>query len=83
MARREAGFVLRQHGADVVGQLQGKRRSRGQDARGRALFEQALSLTEPATGAILLALWAQRIAATRYWACPHCCEVIEETALAA
>ncbi|MFO1095862.1 MAG: hypothetical protein U0992_21535 [Planctomycetaceae bacterium] len=41
------------------------------------------SYLTPATGVILLALWAQRIAATRYWACPHCCEGVEETALAA
>jgi hypothetical protein len=26
----------------------------------------------PATGVILLALWAQRITSTRRWACPHC-----------
>jgi len=28
----------------------------------------------PATGIILLALWAQRITSTRRWACPRCAE---------
>lgn len=28
----------------------------------------------PATGLILLGLWAQRISSTRRWACPHCAE---------
>jgi IS4 transposase len=54
IARRGAFFVIRQHGANVVGQLQGKRRAVGQDARGQALYEQALCLTEPDTGATLV-----------------------------
>jgi IS4 transposase len=54
IARRGAFFVIRQHGANVVGQLQGKRRFAGQDARGQALYEQALWLTEPDTGATLV-----------------------------
>lgn len=54
IARRGAFFVIRQHGANVVGQLQGKRRFAGQDARGQALYEQALWLTEPGTGATLV-----------------------------
>jgi hypothetical protein len=53
LARRGAFFVIRQHGANVVGQLQGERRSRGQDARGQALSEQGLCLTEAETGATL------------------------------
>jgi hypothetical protein len=51
IARRGAFFVIRQHGSNVVGQLQGKRRAAGQDARGQALYEQALCVTEPDTGA--------------------------------
>jgi len=54
LARRGAGFVIRQHGANVVGQLQGERRSVGQDARGQALYEQALCLTEADTGTTLV-----------------------------
>lgn len=54
LARRGAYFVIRQHGANVVGQLQGKRRAVGQDARGQPLYEQALCLTEPDTGATLV-----------------------------
>jgi IS4 transposase len=54
LARRGAFFVIRQHGSNVVGQLQGKRRAAGQDARGQALYEQALGVTETDTGATLL-----------------------------
>jgi IS4 transposase len=54
IARRGAVFVIRQHGANVVGQLQGQRRAVGQDARGQALYEQALCVTEPDTGATLV-----------------------------
>jgi Transposase DDE domain len=54
LARRGAFFVIRQHGATVVGQLQGKRRAVGQDARGQALSEQARCVTETATGATLV-----------------------------
>ena len=54
IARRGAFFVIRQHGSNVVGQLQGKRRTVGQDARGQALYEQALCLTEADTGATLV-----------------------------
>jgi hypothetical protein len=54
IARRGAFFVIRQHGANGVGQLQGKRCSAGQDARGQALYEQALCLTETETGATLV-----------------------------
>jgi hypothetical protein len=51
LARRGAVFVIRQHRANVVGQLQGQRRSAGQDARGQTLYEQALCMTETDTGA--------------------------------
>lgn len=54
LARRSAFFVIRQHGSNVVGQLQGQRPSAGQDARGQALYEQAVKLTEADTGATLL-----------------------------
>ena len=54
IARRGGFFVIRQHGANVVGQLQGKRRAVGQDARGHALYEQALCRTETDTGATLV-----------------------------
>jgi IS4 transposase len=54
LARRGACFVIRQHGSNVVGQLQGKRRAAGQDARGQALYEQALCVTETDTGATLV-----------------------------
>jgi hypothetical protein len=54
IARRGAFFVIRQHGSHVVGQVQGKRRAGGPDARGQALEEQALCLIEADTGATLV-----------------------------
>jgi hypothetical protein len=54
LARRGAFFVIRQPGSNVGGQLQGKRRAAGQDARGQALYEQALCVTETDTGATLV-----------------------------
>lgn len=54
VARRGAFFVIRQHGSNVVGQRQGKRRAVGRDARGQALYEQPLCLTEAETGATLV-----------------------------
>ncbi len=54
VARRGAFFVIRQHGSNVVGQLQGKRRAVGRDARGQVLYEQALCITETDTGATLV-----------------------------
>ena len=54
VARQGAVFVIRQHGATVVGQPQGPRRGVGHDARGQALYEQAGCLTEPDTGAPLV-----------------------------
>lgn len=43
----------------------------------------ATSYLTPATGAILLALWAQRIASTRRWGCPHCAARSHGAAIAA
>lgn len=43
----------------------------------------ATSYLTPASGAILLALWAQRIASTRRWACPHCSAGPQRAAIAA
>lgn len=54
IARRGAFFVIRHHAANVVGQPQGPRRGVGHDARGQALYEQTLCLTEPETGATLV-----------------------------
>jgi hypothetical protein len=54
LARRGAFFVIRQHGANVVGQAQGPRRGVGRDARGHALYEQSMCMTEPETGATLV-----------------------------
>jgi hypothetical protein len=54
VARRKAFFVVRHHAANVVGQPQGPRRGVGHDARGQALYEQAVSLTEPGTGMTLV-----------------------------
>ena len=54
LARRGAGFVIRQHAANLVWQLQGKRRYVGQDKRGQALYEQAMCLTEVDTGSTLM-----------------------------
>jgi hypothetical protein len=54
LARRGAFFVSRQPGSNVVGQWQGQRRAVGQDARGQALYEPAVGLTEADTGAPLV-----------------------------
>ena len=54
VARRSAFFVIRHHASNVVGQPQGPRRGVGHDARGQALYEQTLGLTEPDTGATLV-----------------------------
>ena len=54
IARRGAFFVIRHHASNVVGQPQGPRRGVGHDARGQALYEQAVCLTEPETGATLI-----------------------------
>src|SRR5215475_15220746 len=54
IARRGAFFVIRHHATNVVGQPQGPRRGVGHDARGQALYEQTLWVTEPDTGATLV-----------------------------
>lgn len=54
LVRRGAFFVIRHHASNVVGQPQGPRRGVGHDARGQALYEQPLGLTEPDTGATLV-----------------------------
>jgi hypothetical protein len=54
VARRKAFFVIRPHAANVVGHPQGPRRGVGHDARGQALYEQTLCVTEPDTGETLL-----------------------------
>ena len=54
LARRGAFFVIRQHASTLTGHLQGPRRYVGQDERGRALYEQALSLIEADTEATLV-----------------------------
>jgi hypothetical protein len=54
VARRGAFFVIRHHAANVVGQAQEPRRGVGHDARGQALYEQAVRVTEPDTGTTLV-----------------------------
>ena len=54
VARRGAFFVIRHHAANVVGQPQGPRRGVGHAAKGQALYEQTLCLTEPDTGTTLI-----------------------------
>jgi hypothetical protein len=54
IARQGAVFVIRHHAANVVGQAHGPRRGVGHDARGQALYEQAMRVTEPDTGATLI-----------------------------
>lgn len=51
--RREAFFVIRQHASTLSWELQGKRRIVGKDQRGRDICEQAVCLTDPATGETL------------------------------
>jgi hypothetical protein len=47
--RRNAFFVIRQH-ASLPWEAKGKRRSAGRDAKGRPVYEQTISLTDPETG---------------------------------
>jgi DDE family transposase len=54
VVRRKASFVIRHHAANVVGCPQGPRRGVGHDARGQALYEQTLCVTESDTGETLL-----------------------------
>jgi hypothetical protein len=55
LARRGAFFVIRQHASTLTWHLQGQRRRVGQDEQGRAIYEQALCLTEADTGERLVA----------------------------
>jgi len=68
VARRGAFFVIRHHASNVVGQSQGPRRGVGHDARGQALYEQAVCVTEPDTGATLVVrrITVQLLAPTRH-----------------
>jgi DDE family transposase len=54
VARRGAFFVIRHHSSNVVGPPLGPRRGVGHDARGQALYEQTLGVTEPETGETLV-----------------------------
>ena len=54
IARQGGFFVMRHHSANVVSHSQGPRRGVGHDAQGQALYEQAVCLTEPDTGATLV-----------------------------
>lgn len=54
IARRGAFFVIRHHASNVVGQIPGPRRGVGHDAKGQALYEHTLCLTEPDTGETLV-----------------------------
>ena len=54
IARQGGCFVIRHHASNVVGQPHGPRRGVGHDARGQALYEQTLCVTEPETGATLV-----------------------------
>jgi IS4 transposase len=53
IARRPAFFIFRQHKANLVWELQGKRHLVGKDERGRAIYEQAALLTDEASGETL------------------------------
>jgi hypothetical protein len=37
----------------------------------------ASNLITPLSGALMLAVWAQRIASTCRWACPHCSQPLQ------
>jgi hypothetical protein len=50
--RQHASFVIRQH-ASLPWEPKGKRRSVGMDAKGRAIYEQTICLTDPETGETL------------------------------
>jgi hypothetical protein len=54
IVRQGGFFVLRHHSSNVVGQAQGPRRGVGHDARGQALYEQTVELTELDSGATLV-----------------------------
>jgi len=52
--RRDGFFIIRQH-ASLPWEPHGKRRLAGTDAKGRAIYEQTISLTNPETGETLKA----------------------------
>jgi IS4 transposase len=52
--RREAFFAIRQH-ASLPWKPKGKRRMVGRDAKGRAIYEQTVCLSEPESGETLVA----------------------------
>jgi Transposase DDE domain len=47
LRRLGARFVIRQHSSTLTWELKGQRRYAGKDQRGRALYEQAIALTDP------------------------------------
>jgi hypothetical protein len=53
--RRRAFFVIRQHKSTLTWKLEGRRRRAGIDDKGRAIYEQAVCLTDPKTGETLTA----------------------------
>jgi len=53
IARRPAFFIFRQHKSNLVWELQGKRHLVGKDERGRAIYEQAVLLTDEESGETL------------------------------
>lgn len=53
--RRQAFFVIRQHASTLSWELLGRRRRVGTDKKGRAIYEQAIRLTDPETGETLTA----------------------------
>jgi IS4 transposase len=55
LQRRQAFFVIRQHASTLSWHLQGCRHRTGTDAKGRAIYEQAVCLTDPQTGETLVA----------------------------
>lgn len=55
LQRRQAYFVIRQHASTLSWALVGRRRRVGTDPKGRAIYEQAICLTDPQTGDTMLA----------------------------
>jgi len=53
--RRNAFFVIRQHGSTLSWELKGRRRCVGTDEKGRRIYQQAVCLTDPATDETLTA----------------------------
>lgn len=55
IARRPAFFIIRQHKSNLVWKCHGKQRLVGKDERGRAIYEQAVLLTDAESGETLTA----------------------------